>query len=139
MNDRVATTAPPSSQIPIPREFLTDRIASIDDPTELHVTLTVFRLAADSGSNPPAVSEASIMRDPVLARTFHDDRKSSKLSQRIRRGLQYATARESIVQVVLSADEHEERWYIPASDEHRTALAAVLADPGSWQVTVLAL
>ncbi|MCC6674065.1 MAG: DnaD domain protein [Thermomicrobiales bacterium] len=136
MNDRVATTAPPSSQIPIPREFLTDRIASIDDPTELHVTLTVFRLAADSGSNPPAVSEASIMRDPVLARTFHDDRKSSKLSQRIRRGLQYATARESIVQVVLSADEHEERWYIPASDEHRTALAAVLADPGSWQVTV---
>jgi len=136
MNDRVATTAPPTSQIPIPREFLTERIALIDDPTELHVTLAVFRLAADSGSNPPAVSEASIMRDPVLARTFHDDRKSSKLAQRIRRGLQYATARESIVQVVLSTNDHDERWYIPASDDHRAALAAALRDPEAWHAPI---
>lgn len=122
------------SEIPIPREFLAERIAFIDDPAELHVTLAVFRLAADSGSTPPAVSEDAVLRDAVLARTFHEDRKSSKLSQRIRRGLQYATARDSIVQIVLETNGHEERWYVPASDEHRAALESVLLDPGAWPI-----
>src|SRR6476620_5078753 len=73
------------SDIPIPREFLTERIALIADPAELHVTLAVFRLASESGSMPPAVSEDDVLRDGVLARTFHEERKSSKLTQRIRR------------------------------------------------------
>lgn len=120
--------------IPVPREFLTEQIAQIDDPTELHVTLAVFRLAADSNSTPPAVSEDSVLRDGILSRTFHEDRRSSKLSQRIRRGLQYATARDSIVQVVLTVDGHDERWYIPASAQHRSALELVLAEPGGWPV-----
>jgi hypothetical protein len=123
-----------AAEIPIPREFLTDRISQIDDPTELHVTLAVFRLAADSGSTPPAVNEESVLRDSVLARTFPDDRRSSKLFQRIRRGLQYATARESIVQVVLTVDGHEERWYVPASVPYRAALDMVLTEPGAWPV-----
>ncbi len=126
-------TAPADvAPIPVPREFLTETIAHIDDATELHVTLAVFRLAADSVSNPPAVSEDTVLRDPVLARTFHGDRRSSMLGQRIRRGLQYATARDSIVQVVLTVDDHEERWYIPASAEYRAALANVLLEPGAW-------
>lgn len=129
-----ATAATVRSEIPIPRDFLTERIAQIDDPTEIHVTLAVFRLAADSGSTPPAISEDAVLRDSVLARTFHEDRKSSKLSQRIRRGLQYATARESIVQVVLTIDGHDERWYVPASGEHRAQLQSVLLEPGAWPV-----
>ncbi len=122
------------TDIPIPREFLTERIALIDDPAELHVTLAVFRLASESGSIPPAVSEDDVLRDGVLARTFHEDRKSSKLSQRIRRGLQYATARDSILQIVLKTEGHEERWYVPASAEHRAALETVLLEPGAWPV-----
>jgi DnaD/phage-associated family protein len=122
------------SEIPVPREFLTERIAQIDDATELHVTLAVFRLAADSGSMPPAVSEETVLRDSVLARTFPADRRSSKLFQRIRRGLQYATARESIVQVVLTVDAHEQRWYVPASTPYREALDVVLTEPGAWPV-----
>ncbi|MGC4086011.1 MAG: DnaD domain protein [Vicinamibacterales bacterium] len=129
-----AVTAPARSDIPIPRDFLTERIAQIDDPTEIHVTLAVYRLAADSGSTPPAVSEDAVLRDSVLARTFHEDRKSSKLAQRIRRGLRYATARESIVQVVLSVEGHDERWYVPASDEHRAELQSVLQERGAWPV-----
>jgi DnaD/phage-associated family protein len=132
------TAAPISAiqhaEIPIPREFLIDRIALIDDPAELHVTLAVFRLAADSGTTPPAVSEDDVLRDAVLARTFHEDRKSSKLSQRIRRGLQYATARDSILQVILKAGDHDERWYVPASADHRAALETVLLEPGAWPV-----
>lgn len=137
MTEHAVLMAPASShsEIPVPREFLTERIALIDDPTELHVTLAVFRLAADAGSEPPAVSEETVLRDSVLARTFHEDRKSSKLTQRIRRGLQYATARESILQVVLSGSGHdEERWYTPATDEHRAAIASILAEPGSWPI-----
>jgi DnaD/phage-associated family protein len=132
------TAAPISAiqhaEIPIPREFLIDRIALIDDPAELHVTLAVFRLAADSGTTPPAVSEDDVLRDAVLARTFHEDRKSSKLSQRIRRGLQYATARDSILQVILKAGDLDERWYVPASADHRAALETVLLEPGAWPV-----
>ncbi|HET9659413.1 MAG TPA: DnaD domain protein [Thermomicrobiales bacterium] len=136
MTNQPVVTLPVTShtEIPIPREFLAERIAFIDDPAELHVTLAVFRLAADSGSTPPAVSEDAVLRDGVLARTFHEDRKSSKLSQRIRRGLQYATARDSIVQVVLKTDGHDERWYVPASGEHRAALEAVLLEPGAWPI-----
>lgn len=134
VDGRAKTTASARAPIPVPREFLTESIAQIDDPTELHVTLAVFRLAADSGATPPAVSEDSVLRDPILARTFHEDRKSSRLGQRIRRGLQYATARESIVQVVLAVDGHDERWYVPASEDHRTALAGVLEEPGAWPV-----
>ncbi len=137
MTDRALLTVPaiPATAIPIPREFLTERIASIDDPAELHVTLAVFRLAADSGTTPPAASEDAVLRDRVLAQTFHEDRKSSKLTQRIRRGLQYATARDSIVQIVLSSSElGDERWYVPASDENRAAIASILAEPGSWPV-----
>jgi DnaD/phage-associated family protein len=122
------------SEIPIPREFLTERVALIDDPTELHVTLAVFRLAADSGTTPPATSEEAVLRDGVLARTFHADRKSSNLSLRIRRGLQYATARDSILQIVLRIDDHEERWYVPANDQNRAALETVLIEPGAWPV-----
>jgi DnaD/phage-associated family protein len=132
------TAAPISAiqhaEIPIPREFLIDRIALIDDPAELHVTLAVFRLAADSGTTPPAVSEDDVLRDAVLARTFHEDRKSSKLSQRIRSGLQYATARDSILQVILKAGDLDERWYVPASADHRAALETVLLEPGAWPV-----
>ena len=134
VDGRATSTASVRSTIPIPREFLSETIARIDDPTELHVTLAVFRIAADSGSTPPAASEDTVLRDPVLGRTFHEDRKSSKLGQRIRRGLQYATARESIVQVVLTIDGHEERWYVPASEENSAALADVLIDPGAWPV-----
>jgi DNA replication protein len=136
MTKQPAATSPASlrSEIPVPREFLTERIALIDDPTELHVTLAVFRLAADSGSTPPAVSEEAVLRDNVLARTFHEDRKTSKLSQRIRRGLQYATARDSVVQVVLSTEGHDERWYVPASTDNREALQDVLIDRGAWPV-----
>ncbi|MCA9858454.1 MAG: DnaD domain protein [Thermomicrobiales bacterium] len=122
----------PQTNIPVPREFLTQRIAEIDDPAELHVTLAVFRLAADAGSSPPGVSEDSVVADSVLARTFHEDRKSSKLSQRIRRGLQYAVARESIIQVVLEIDGHDERWYVPSSPDNREALERILQDPGAW-------
>jgi DNA replication protein len=122
------------SDIPVPREFLTERIALIDDPAELHVTLAVFRLASESNSTPPAVSEDDVLHDGVLARTFHEDRKSSKLTQRIRRGLQYATARDSILQIVLETEGHEERWYVPASGEHRAALESVLLEPGAWPV-----
>ena len=134
VDGRATSTRSVQSAVPIPREFLAETIAQIDDPTELHVTLAVFRLAADSGSNPPAVSEDTVLRDAVLARTFHEDRKSSKQAQRIRRGLQYATARESIVQVVLTIDGHEERWYVPTSTENRATLSEVLIDPGAWPV-----
>jgi len=131
---RAPSLAPSRAAIPVPREFLSETIARIDDATELHVTLAVFRLAADSGANPPAVSEDTVLQDAVLGRTFHEERKSSKLGQRIRRGLQYATARESIVQVVLAVDGHEERWYVPASEENQMALSDVLIDPGVWPV-----
>lgn len=135
MTGQAALTASTRTDIPIPREFLTEQIAHIDDPTELHVTLAVFRLAADSESIPPAVSEDAVLRDSVLARTFQEDRNSSKLTHRIRRGLQYATARDSILQVVLSGGDHdEERWYVPASDEYRAAIATILANPGSWPI-----
>lgn len=134
INDRLAQKGAASSSIPIPREFLCERIALIDDPTELHVTLAVFRLAADFGSSPPAVREDLVLDDPVLARTFHEDRRSSRLSQRIRRGLQYATARESVIQVVLSTESQEERWYIPASDENRAGLARIMNEQEAWPV-----
>lgn len=134
VDGRSTPTLETSSTIPVPRDFLSETIAQIDDVTELHVTLAVFRLAADSRSTPPAVSEDTVLRDAVLTRTFHADRKSSKLGQRIRRGLQYATARESIVQVVLTIDGREERWYVPASKEHRAELSEVLLDPGAWPV-----
>ncbi len=134
LDGRATTSSTMRSTIPIPREFLSETIAQINDSTELHVTLAVFRLAADSGSTPPAVSEDTVLRDAILSRTFHEDRKSSKLGQRIRRGLQYATARESIVQVVLMIDGHEERWYVPASVDNRTSLSEVLIDPGAWPV-----
>lgn len=131
---RATSVVSAPATIPVPREFLTETVAQIDDVTELHVTLAVFRLAADTGSHPPAVSEEAILRDSVLARTFHDERKSSKLGQRIRRGLQYATARDSIVQVVLTTAGYEERWYVPASAENREALAEVLKEPGAWPI-----
>lgn len=134
MTERTVAIAP-AAEIPIPREFLTERIALIDDPTELHVTLAVFRLAADSGATPPAVSEDAVLRDPVLARTFHTERKSSNLAQRIHRGLRYATARDSILQVVLSTGDHDEHWYVPASEAYRAALTVALAEPGTWPVS----
>ena len=87
VDGRVTTSAGMSATIPVPREFLNETIAHIDDATELHVTLAVFRLASDSGTVPPAVSEDAVLRDPVLTRTFHADRRSSMLGQRIRRGL----------------------------------------------------
>lgn len=118
--------------IPVPRAFLAERIALIDDPAELHVTLAVFRLAADSESTPPAVSEDSVLRDPVLARTFHEDRGSSRLAQRIRRGLQYATARDSIMQVMIRTDVREERWYVPGSARYRAELDRVMAEQPKW-------
>ena len=134
VDGRVTTSAGMSATIPVPREFLNETIAHIDDATELHVTLAVFRLASDSGTVPPAVSEDAVLRDPVLTRTFHADRRSSMLGQRIRRGLQYATARDSIVQVVLTIDGNEERWYVPASAENRSRLADVLLEPGAWPI-----
>jgi DnaD/phage-associated family protein len=134
VRNRTVSNAAERGSIPVPREFLTQTIAQIDDQTELHVTLAIFRLAADSGSTPPAVSEDAVLRDAVLGRTFPEDRRSSKLAQRIRRGLQYATARESVVQVVLTIDGHDERWYVPASAENRTSLERVIVEPGAWPV-----
>ncbi len=133
-DSRSPGAAAPHETVPVPRVFLTDTIAQIDDPAELHVTLAVFRLAGESGSNPPAVSEDAIVRDSVLSRTFHEDRRSSRLGQRIRRGLQYATARDSIIQVVLTVDGHDERWYVPASSANREALAQVMVERGAWPV-----
>ena len=62
VDGRVTTSAGMSATIPVPREFLNETIAHIDDATELHVTLAVFRLASDSGTVPPAVSEDAVLR-----------------------------------------------------------------------------
>jgi DNA replication protein len=106
----------------VPARFLTELLPQISDSMELQVTFATFRIASDGKLRPPAASEKAILADEVLAKALGANRRNKDVGEVVRRGLKYAVARDSLIEVVVSSADGSAIWYVPNTEENRVAL-----------------
>lgn len=111
----------------IPLAFLRDVVPTIISTDELHASLTVFRLAAETGSNETPIAEATILSDPVLRQTLKVSGSASTLDRRIFDALELAVGRNTFLRFVSVNDAHESAWYYVNTPVTRAMLTAMQA------------
>lgn len=105
----------------LPEAFFRRVVPSIDDLTELKVTLHLYWRIRDRRRGPPFVSRSELLEDRVLSESVKaPGRKAGDL---IGGGLEKAVGRGTVLQVT-SGDE---AWYLLADEEGRRAAKAIEA------------
>lgn len=114
--------------VPIPEVFFTDLLPTIEDSSELKVTLHLFWLLAQKEGNPRCVSAYEIYQDQVLIRSLKRRGDPRPTSDRIRKGLELAVMRGTFLLATLQfnpAGEQEEAmdWYFFNTRKSQKAIA----------------
>lgn len=113
------------SQVSVPMAFLRDVVPGITNPDELHVSLAVFRLIAESGNEETPIAERSIISDKSLRKTLRTSGSASTLDQRIFDGLELAVGRNTLLRFLAVSDDRESAWYFTNTPVTRAMVAAM--------------
>ena len=113
------------AQVPVPLPFLRDVVPGITNPDELHVSLTVFRLLAESGNEETPIAEQSIIGDPSLRKALRSTGSAAKLDERIFDGLELAVGRNTLLRFLAVSDQRESAWYFTNTPVTRAMVAAM--------------
>ena len=113
------------SSVNVPIAFLRDVVPAITNPDELHVTLAVFRLLAESGNEETPIAEQSVMADSVLRKTLRTTGSSASLDARIFDGLELAVGRNTLLRFLAVSDTREAAWYFSNTPVTRALVAAM--------------
>lgn len=114
--------------VSVPIAFLRDVVPAITNPDELHVTLTVFRLLAESGNEETPIAEQSIVADAALRKTLRTTGSSSTLDSRIFDGLELAVGRNTLLRFLAVSETRESAWYFSNTQVTRALVAAMQQD-----------
>ena len=116
------------SSVSVPIAFLRDVVPAITNIDELHVTLTVFRLLAESGNEETPIAEQSIIADSVLRKTLRTTGSTATLDARIFDGLELAVGRNTLLRFLAVSDTREAAWYFTNTPVTRAMVAAMQQD-----------
>lgn len=123
MDDR-QTGSGGAPEIPVPRHFYDEILPAMRDVAEIKVLLTVYALLTEPVWTDGMLPEAALFGDRRLLKGLHKDGAARPPIDDIRRGIQLAVARGTLLRFrVLNEDEGEdEAWLIPATAENRLRL-----------------
>lgn len=116
------------STVSVPLAFLRNVVPTITNPDELHVTLAVFRLVAESANEETPIAEQSIIADAVLRKTLRTNGSSATLDARIFDGLELAVGRNTLLRFLAVSDTREAAWYFTNTPVTRAMVAAMQQD-----------
>lgn len=108
----------------IPELFFSELFPSIDNLPELKVTLYIFWLIEHKENRAPYVSFDELSSDPVLLKAL--DLGGASPAENLRKGLERAVARGTLLLVKAEADGHEREFYFLNSERGRQAAEKAL-------------
>lgn len=111
--------------VSIPRTFFTDVLPGISDLAELHVTLAMFHLAAETGGIEVPVSREQIFRDRSLRTALKQAGSPREPDSRIENGLDLAVGRGTLL--AFSAERGSDRriWYYVNTPVNQALISAM--------------
>lgn len=109
----------------VPLAFLRDSVPAISNPDELHVSLAVFRLLAESGNEETPIAEQSIIDDKPLRKSLRATGSSATLDGRIFDGLELAVGRNTLLRFLAVSETREAAWYFTNTPVTRALVAAM--------------
>jgi DNA replication protein len=113
---------PGSDRIEVPKWFLEQTAPQIREISELQVMLAYFRLATGQSFSEP-LQEDLLLHDEVLGSALRFDAASREPFDRIRRGIELAVARDTILRFTVDDDDGDETyWLLLATPENRVKL-----------------
>lgn len=115
----------PTQSVAIPLAFLRDVVPTITNEDELQVSLTVFRLLAESGSEETPIAESSIMNDAPLRTALRTSGAVSTLDARIFDALELAVGRNTFLRFVATNGSSETAWYLANTPVTRAMVQAM--------------
>lgn len=118
----------------VPGWFLAETAPRIREMAEMQVMLAFFRLSAGSDAEEP-LSEDQLIQDEALAEGLRMDGASLQPVQQIRRGIELAVARDTLLRFEVASDTGTQSyWLLLATQENRIKLeryrSGVLPLPG---------
>ncbi len=125
--------------IPLPVQFFTDLLPTIEDRAELIVTLYVLWLHAQQGDKHPFFRARDLAQDRRFYQNLKDPERTP--AEALQEGLERAVARGTLLHVRARAakDTPEEDWYCLNTVDNRTRLHALARGDrphvGSWALT----
>lgn len=111
--------------IAIPASFFTDILPQIVNLAELHVTLTVFRLAAEAGGLQVPIAERRLVREKGLRQALRPEGSPRQPSQRILDGVELALSRGTLLRFLTEHGKWRASWYYVNTPENRAAVTAM--------------
>jgi len=111
--------------VAIPHAFLAETIAEIGSMAELQVSLAVFRLAAELGSEETPIAERTILRDTTLRNALRRDGTASDPDGRVMQGLELAVGRGTLLRFRATSGTRETYWYYLNTPVNRATIGAM--------------
>ena len=115
--------ATPSVAIPLP--FFTDVLPQIRSLDELHVTLALFRHAAEGHGIESPVAERAMLRDRLLREALRREGSPRDPRDRIAGGLDLAVARGTLLRFTASIGRRQQSWYYVNTAHNRAAVTSM--------------
>ncbi|MDP9369870.1 MAG: DnaD domain protein [Chloroflexota bacterium] len=121
-NGFVVATEP---AVGVPRAFFVDVLPQLQDPAEIHVTLTAFRLAADGGGIETPISEDALLRDRPLRSALRVVGSPREPDHRIGLGLDLAVGRGTLLRFASEHAAERRVWYYVNTPVNQALVAAM--------------
>lgn len=111
--------------VPIPSSFFTDVLPQLTEIAEVQVSLSIFRLAQESGGLDNPVSEAAIQRDRPLRDALRVVGSPREPDRRIATGLDLAVGRGTLCRFVAEEGTRRDTWYYVNTPANQALIAAM--------------
>jgi DNA replication protein len=122
----------------IPRAFFVDLLPHIAEPSEIHVSLTMFRLVAEGGGYHVPIAHQGLLRDPHLRSALRVPGNPNEPDRRIVNGIDLAVGRGTLLRFLAEYERGDRTWYFvntPVSQASVAAMArgAMPAPEATWE------
>lgn len=115
---------PPS--VAVPWYFFDEILPAMRDLAEVNVLLTTYRLLAEPAwAADGMLPEVALFADDRLLRSLHRVGAARPPTEAIRRGIELALARGSLLRFRVVSEECGDAWLIPATPENRLRLTLI--------------
>lgn len=121
-NGFVVATEP---AVGVPRAFFVDVLPQLQDPAEIQVTLTAFRIAADGGGIETPISEDALLRDRPLRSALRVVGSPREPDHRIGVGLDLAVGRGTLLRFASEHAAEPRVWYYVNTPVNQALVAAM--------------
>lgn len=111
--------------IAIPVSFFTELLPQLVNLAELHVTLTILRLAAEGGGLHAPIPERRLLRDKGLRQALRPEGSPRQPTQRIMEGVELALSRGTLLRFLIEHGKSRAAWYYVNTPDNRAAVAAM--------------